>query len=135
MKSMVHNITLLFSLVLSLSLGAQNNGIIDGHVKFEDTVDIYGEPPDSIKNLSSWFMSNMKSLENDCLDSEGDFYFEIYILSNGRVTKWTLIQENNEGYCAIAEVDAWKVPRWKPASKNGEACNQHFKIKTHIHLK
>lgn len=131
---MIRNIALLFCPFLSLSLSAQNNSIIDGTVKFEDTVDIYAEPSDSIKNISGWFMSNMKSLENDCLDSEGDFYFEIYILSNGRVTKWTLIQEKGEGSCTIAEVDAWKVQRWKPATKNGEVCNQHLKIKTYIHL-
>lgn len=117
--------------LLTISTSAQNTHLVDGTINFEEIVDYDAEPTDSIKNFSSWFMSNMNSIDNDCLDVDGVFYFDIYILSNGRVTKWTLIQEE---LCIIAEVNVWNIPFWVPARKDGKPCSQHLRIRTNIHL-
>lgn len=134
MKSFVSSIILLVCFCITKDIKAQKAGVIDGVVTFEDTVDFSAEPSDSIKNFSGWFLSNMNAIDNNCIDPDGVFFFDIYILSSGKVTKWALIQEIENDSCVIGEVDVWKIPLWIPARKNGVSCNQHLKIKTHIRI-
>ncbi|MDG1333518.1 MAG: hypothetical protein P8P74_14375 [Crocinitomicaceae bacterium] len=96
--------------------------------------DTEAQPPYRINKLLNIVLDNHQVDTSDCIRVDSRFYYNIIILGDGSVSLLNLECVNDNQSCFISVDDPSKLEKWKPATKNGENCNQKMRIHVYIHL-
>lgn len=94
--------------------------------------DVSAKPPYEINKLRRIIMDQNEEIP-DCFDAQGVYYYNAIIMKNGSVKSLNLecVTENSD--CFMEVYNPSSLEKWKPASKNGNNCNQKIRIRAYIY--